>query len=430
MTRESEQEDAPPSADPANGPEARGPLPSIIVDPQLGSDRPPAEKREPPTSASATPQTDAANGSAASAAATRPVEAAPTDPVGEEPRVDGGASQPPASSEAAEASPNLADADAESPTPGSGDDGSKADLELSAFEADRFAASYRASWEPSTTPPAPPVQASLPPGPSSHPAPATPVAPEPEDDALDLPGTRSRQRAMLLTGAAVLGFGVLVALGLSSGKPHDQKPAWSNGESAAGTASPGDPNPEPAAAPATPRTAEPAAPVDEPAAAAPAEAEAEAEASPEATAIAAEANGESAEAATEAGDEGDQAEPAGTELPAAEPPPPAPAGIEMVHVRVETDPPDATLLLDGKPIANPFDTDVPRSGEHRVEARAPGHVSRALTVDFASDRRLELKLKRRPARAARRARPAPRKPRAHPAPSKSTGAGFVSEDPY
>jgi hypothetical protein len=137
-------------------------------------------------------------------------------------------------------------------------------------------------------------------------------------------------------------------------------------------------------------------------------------------------------------------------------PPPASAPIKhaeqptLVHIRVATDPQDAELSLDGARVPNPFETGMPKSGKHRLLARAPGYHSDDLSINFDRDQQVTLRLDRartpKPSRAAispppavvstRAHRPAPPARQAAPPPAPTTrtsstkGAGFVTESPY
>ncbi len=73
--------------------------------------------------------------------------------------------------------------------------------------------------------------------------------------------------------------------------------------------------------------------------------------------------------------------------------PPAPAAEPMVHVFIETVPSSAELALDGEPIANPFDGELPQTSETRtLEARAEGYqpLTRQLRLRYPQRVRLEL----------------------------------------
>ena len=134
-----------------------------------------------------------------------------------------------------------------------------------------------------------------------------------------------------------------------------------------------------------------------------------------------------------------------------------PARADTVRIQLKTVPTSATLLLDGTPVANPFDVVVEKSGKHRVQAQAAGYRESDFTLNFDRPRDLSLRLQKvRVVRkqAARRAaaarapvvsrepakfsvRPAPEPtpatepPKAAPvAPKPAKGAGFVSESPY
>ena len=64
-----------------------------------------------------------------------------------------------------------------------------------------------------------------------------------------------------------------------------------------------------------------------------------------------------------------------------------------VHVTIATEPADAQLWLDGRPIANPFDGELPRGDEERaLQARKDGYreVTRSMAFEFAQNVRLTL----------------------------------------
>lgn len=105
----------------------------------------------------------------------------------------------------------------------------------------------------------------------------------------------------------------------------------------------------------------------------------------------------------------------------------------QIQLRLKTTPPDATVTIDGKPIANPFEGQMEEGGEHLFVARAPGYQTERLRVRFDSDRRVQMdlspiekekKVRRRPARAA-----APKKEASRPA-AREKPATFVTDNPY
>jgi hypothetical protein len=268
---------------------------------------------------------------------------------------------------------------------------------------------------------------------------------------------RQRRRFLMVVGAAVCSFVALTALAMMSAS-HD----------AAATADT-QARPPAVSAPAAAVKPTDAQPATLPPPAAPA-------AIPREVAAAAGAAAEPPTAALLA------AEPATavpTEQPAAPPNDPAPAAApgalalaplgapeaataqaKMVRIQLKTVPTSATLLIDGNPVANPFDQVVAESGKHRVQASAQGYRESDFTLSFDRPRDLALRLQkvrgvRKPAvrRAVSRAsatparapttasrepaklvvRPIPDEPPAKPAPvapKPAKGAGFVSESPY
>jgi hypothetical protein len=291
-------------------------------------------------------------------------------------------------------------------------------------QAERLASSFRPSWELA----APAAQTA---------APARVDAPAPQaaataaaaaiviDDELplpQLPGRRNKRRALLLTAGAVGFFAIMLVLALRSSRPELPEGAVPS-QAPSPTASPNAvtavaPAPTPAAAPTPTPEPEPV-PVPVPVPVTPPPTEAPAAAAPT-PAVA----------------------PVPVPVPDAAPPPPAPA---TVRVRVTTSPAVALLTLDGAPIANPFDAELPRGGKHKLEARAVGHRGLLKTVLFDRDQQLTLELRpevaRRPAPAPRRARATaePRPSAPPPAPvltiekqpaKKTKGAGFVADSPY
>ncbi len=72
---------------------------------------------------------------------------------------------------------------------------------------------------------------------------------------------------------------------------------------------------------------------------------------------------------------------------------PAAAASSLVRVQIEARPPGAQLWLDGRPIANPYDADLPHSEDVRsVEARMEGYrsVARSFVVDAPQRIRIDL----------------------------------------
>lgn len=122
---------------------------------------------------------------------------------------------------------------------------------------------------------------------------------------------------------------------------------------------------------------------------------------------------------------------------AAAPPPPPPPAPTLVSIRVRTEPTNAMLTLDGRPVSNPFDQRIEKnSARHRLEARLDGYRIASQNLVFDGDRDATLRLdpipvaRPVPARSAP-ARPAPPARRAEPSsrPRRSNG-GFVSDNPF
>jgi S-DNA-T family DNA segregation ATPase FtsK/SpoIIIE len=321
---------------------------------------------------------------------------------------------------------------------------------LTDFEAERFATTFRASWEPGEALDAPmpaPAVSSVPPGPGGTVASEHPVAVEP----LVLAGS-ARSRGVMLTAVAVVAFVALVALALF----RTSEPALPSGAEPKPAAHTGA---RPPAIDDAPAAAEPAPPavvaaVDPPpAAAAPAAAGAIAEPLATAGATAAAPSEPAAPAAPAAALAGTEPTPAPTPtvMPAAQAAPEPAPRIETVRIRLTTSPKDATLSIDGITVPNPYDQLLPKGGKHRVTASAPDHETREQMVDFERRRDLVLRLPRvrapRPAAEPRpipapvaKAPPPPRpaapKPavrapkKASPAEGPAKGAAFVSESPY
>ncbi|HEU0035772.1 MAG TPA: serine/threonine-protein kinase [Kofleriaceae bacterium] len=88
--------------------------------------------------------------------------------------------------------------------------------------------------------------------------------------------------------------------------------------------------------------------------------------------------------------------------------PPSPAIKTKVKLQIETTPPDATVLLDGKRLGRtPLDVEVDaQPGVHVIKVRHPGYVAKKLEVELSDDLRHDITLVRssRPDRAARLAR--------------------------
>jgi len=117
-----------------------------------------------------------------------------------------------------------------------------------------------------------------------------------------------------------------------------------------------------------------------------------------------------------------------------------------VHIRVTTVPVTAELTLDGSSVPNPFDRLLPKNGAHLFVARAYGYSKKYSRVSFDRDRKLSLRLQRKPRKSLVTRRRAtktasrqestiaiPRKtakPSKAPSSTKSSRKGFVSENPY
>jgi serine/threonine-protein kinase len=87
----------------------------------------------------------------------------------------------------------------------------------------------------------------------------------------------------------------------------------------------------------------------------------------------------------------------GAPADAASTPPPA-TSTELAHVTIEVRPRTATLVVDGRPVPNPFTGDVPRDRtSHGVVASAPGYVPETRDVGFDRDLVLSIGLAPEPA---------------------------------
>ncbi|MEK6608579.1 MAG: hypothetical protein AABZ30_13040, partial [Myxococcota bacterium] len=111
---------------------------------------------------------------------------------------------------------------------------------------------------------------------------------------------------------------------------------------------------------------------------------------------------------------------------------PAPREPAIVELRVASDPPGASLTLDGEPATSPLRA--PRSPEPRVlRASAPGHRPAELSLRFDESREVRVTLERIAMRAAKAAQPEraaplpPPPPRAKPRPAKAP-TGPVMDD--
>lgn len=394
-------------------PAEAAPLPSIIVDPQALA--PPSA--EEPVSEQPGPSEPGPSTVAAKA------DVQPAAP-------DGSASPTP--------EPTPSTATAASPAPANGSDGDTDALRLSDLEAERYATSYRASWEPGEALDAPlPVALAPAAGPVSGAAATTTVGAAVAEPIV-LPGN-ARMRGVALTGLAVLAFGALLALALSSTGDPSAPPRAAEAPPAPRA------TPEPRVAPApTDLATQPQAPAPapiEPAAVV---------AAPGATAGAA-----AAPVVAEAPLIAPPEPPTAPEPVAVAPAAPPATPVATVRVQIATSPADAELTIDGVAVSNPYEALVPKGSEkHRVTASAAGHESRDQLVGYERKRDLLLRLKKLPAprpapiEVAIPTRPAPapvaqpsprpartapvrtaKKQAASPEPPRK-GAAFVSESPY
>jgi len=301
------------------------------------------------------------------------------------------------------------------------------DDRLSVEEAERFATAFRASWEP----PAPQSNGNGHRAHSHHPSAATAAGPQrtplAESAPLparvlvsELPGAR-RGKTMALGAAALAGFIVIALLGwLASNSGVPDHPNVDNPLAATPTPIADKPESKPTDAPPTPAPSLPPAqaPVATP------------------TVAAAEPAAEPAAAAPEAVPAIATPEPTPASAPEAAPAAPAPAPA-LVALQITTRPQGAQLILDGAPVANPYDAMLPQGGRHVVEATAPGYRAQNLTIELTRKRSVALELEKAPAEkkesAAKTAPAKPKRPRtARPAKAASSkkGAAFASESPY
>jgi hypothetical protein len=130
-------------------------------------------------------------------------------------------------------------------------------------------------------------------------------------------------------------------------------------------------------------------------------------------------------------------EPGVEETPPDPPPPP------MVSIRVTTVPENAALTLDGTSVANPYEIEIAQAtGAHTLEATLEGYHSETRTIEYTEDQALTIELTRVPVRRVRpvaRARTAMARAamaapmNAAPMTTMATtmrGAGFVTTNPY
>ncbi|MFI5309412.1 MAG: hypothetical protein ACHQ53_18800 [Polyangiales bacterium] len=305
-------------------------------------------------------------------------------------------------------------------------DEAAANAMLSAAEAERFAASFRPSWEPAA-----PVaglgatsQPSVPAARITTPLPQEPVHEhEPDLDVSIVPGARERKRAMFITVGAVAGFLLLGVLALMSSRATPPSKARPEAKPEPAEIAKAAPAPEAPTPPSAAQVAVPPVPVPTP----------QPTPVPEAPPVGAAAQGTA---------------PASPSLAmlAGAPPVENAAAAELVRIQVSATPSETDLSLDDAKIANPYDGRAPKGGKHVLRAEAEGYHSREITLRFDHDRSITLELDKRKApkpshpAAAHAAPPPPPparlvirpKPAAAPptAPRPKKGAGFVSESPY
>jgi serine/threonine protein kinase len=74
---------------------------------------------------------------------------------------------------------------------------------------------------------------------------------------------------------------------------------------------------------------------------------------------------------------------------------PAAPAAHRVRVEIDTVPPGATLVLDGRPLNNPYDGDLAVSDEpHRLEISAPGFLTEQREVSLIEPQRIHVRLER------------------------------------
>lgn len=112
----------------------------------------------------------------------------------------------------------------------------------------------------------------------------------------------------------------------------------------------------------------------------------------------------------------------------------APQPPPTATLRVRTEPPHASLTVDGRPASNPYTATVPVGSRVRLAAQAEGHRNASRTIRVGSGtEEVTLTLAARPTPRARPARtqPARRQPARTKAPERRTrGAGFTTQNPY
>jgi hypothetical protein len=66
---------------------------------------------------------------------------------------------------------------------------------------------------------------------------------------------------------------------------------------------------------------------------------------------------------------------------------------EAVRIQIETTPREAQLFLDGEPVANPFDAELPeRADPYRIEARLEGYTTLVRVFSMRYSQRIQLEL--------------------------------------
>lgn len=324
--------------------------------------------------------------------------------------------------------------------------------ELSASEADRYADSFRPSWEAAEEPGLSELfstQAAQDTG--------TDVASRDSDiealTAAALPVSKDNRRTLLLAGASTAAVALLIWVSISVATQKEETTETGQAGSAATTASPPEApsaEPEPAASAVATRSEKAPEPL---AAATTPEVEGQEAASsqPPVEEMPAAADPTETDQPQDSPQPQAEPEPSASEKAAVEvataaraPSPRKPVQRNTVHIRVTTSPRSSRLKLDGTSVPNPFDAWVAKGGTHRFAAQADGYIQQSRTVSFDRDQSVSLELPavEKPAAAAR---PAPKvrrtistRPRAtrrkrvrrKAASSRKRGASFVTENPY
>ncbi len=315
--------------------------------------------------------------------------------------------------------------------------------ELSAFDAERFADSFRPSWEAADEPEladlfakqvAPTTGSALEEAASDAGARDSDI----DGEALpELPVSKDNRKTLLLAAASTAAVALLIGISISVATQEHELPEEARAETA----------PTPADEPAS--SAAPALPVQQ-TEAVPQQVEAETEAQPAEPALEPSAANE-AETEPPLASAGQATASLPAPSPEAKPnvPRTAPtrkqAQRNAVHIRITTSPASARLSLDGSAVPNPFDAWVARGGEHRFSASAEGYVEQSRMVSFDGDRTVSLVLSPlakpptvspppAPKTPARTVTARPRTPRKRvkstATRSRKRGAGFVSDNPY